>query len=154
VKSFELIDEFYYHMRFREGMKGVTPIVTALPPASTLVKPDGSLARPEGPHENNPEVRKAVLERKEPQAIAWASENEGGSRGFGFSGGHVHWNWAQDDLRKLVLNAIAWSAGLEVPPDGVPSRRPTVQEMMSNHDEEPSLTPQQVEKVLNGIWGF
>ena len=31
VKPFTLKDEWYYHMRFREGMKGVTPILSALP---------------------------------------------------------------------------------------------------------------------------
>ena len=35
VKAFTLKDEWYYHMRFREGMKGVTPILSALPPADT-----------------------------------------------------------------------------------------------------------------------
>ena len=29
VKPFEIEDEWYYHMRFREGMQGVTPILTA-----------------------------------------------------------------------------------------------------------------------------
>jgi len=53
-------------------------------------------------HNNNSYARQAVLERKEPQAIAWASANEGGGRRVGFSGGHVHWNWAHDDFRKLV----------------------------------------------------
>ena len=57
VKPFTLKDEWYYHMRFREGMKGVTPILSALPPADTLKRKDG-------PHSNNPAVRKAVLERR------------------------------------------------------------------------------------------
>ena len=41
VESFEVNDEWYYHMRFRPEMKGVTPILSALPPASTLTRPDG-----------------------------------------------------------------------------------------------------------------
>ena len=45
-----------------------------------------------------------------------------GGRGFGFTGGHVHWNWKIDDQRKLMLNTIAWIAKLEVPSDGVPSK--------------------------------
>ena len=152
VRPFQIHDEFYYHMRFRPEMEGVTPIITALPPASTLVKPDGSLARPEGGHSNNPHARAAVLERKEPQHIAWASVNPGGGRGFGFTGGHVHWNWAHDEFRKLILNAITWTAGLEVPAEGVASTRPTVEEMMANHDEEPTLSREQVEKLLKTIW--
>jgi type 1 glutamine amidotransferase len=151
VKPFQIVDEFYYHMRFREGMSGVTPIITAMPPASTLVKPNGELARPEGPHSNNPHVRASVLERKEPQHIAWASENEGGGRGFGFTGGHVHWNWAHDDFRKLVLNAIAWTARVEIPADGVRSNTPTLEEMMAHHDEEPSISVEQIRSILGKI---
>ena len=32
VKPFTTNDEWYYHMRFRDDMKGVTPILTAVPP--------------------------------------------------------------------------------------------------------------------------
>ena len=34
--------------------------------------------------------------------LAWGYERENGGRGFGFSGGHFQWNWAQDDYRTLV----------------------------------------------------
>ena len=66
VKPFSTDDEWYYHMRFLEKMDGVTPILTDLPPKE-------SLSRPDGPHSGNPEVRKAILERKEPQHMAWAT---------------------------------------------------------------------------------
>ena len=66
--------------------------------------------------------------------MAWACERHDGGRGFGFTGGHVHWNWGHDDFRKLVLNAIVWTA-LDVPPDGVPSKTPTLDELMANQDE-------------------
>ncbi len=36
VKPFKINDEWYYHMRFREEMEGVTPILTDLPPDATL----------------------------------------------------------------------------------------------------------------------
>ena len=36
-----------------------------------------------------------------------------------------------DDFRKLVLNAIVWTAKIEVPEGGVPSKTPTEQEMVS-----------------------
>ena len=35
VQPFEINDEWYYHMRFPEGMDGVTPILTDLPPRET-----------------------------------------------------------------------------------------------------------------------
>src|SRR5690606_27727848 len=128
VKPFETDDEWYYHMRFREGMKGVTPILTAMPPKETLNRGDG-------PHSGNPDVRRAVLERKEPQHVAWASENEGGGRGFGCTGGHNHWNWGDDNFRKVVLNAIVWCAKGEVPKDGVSDKPITLNELVENQDE-------------------
>ena len=36
VEPFEINDEWYYHMRFVDGMDGVTPILTDLPPRETL----------------------------------------------------------------------------------------------------------------------
>ncbi len=127
VKPFEINDEWYYHMRFAEGMKGVTPILTALPTEETLVRPDG-------PRSGNPAVRKAVADR-EPQHVAWAFERPDGGRGFGFTGGHVHDNWAHDDFRKLVLNAICWTANIDIPENGVPSKTPTRDELDANQDE-------------------
>ena len=152
VKPFTINDEWYYHMRFREGMEGVTPILTALPPQSTLVKKDGvTLARPDNAHNNNKFVREAVLERKEPQHMAWARERPDAGRGFGFTGGHDHWNWGNDNFRKLVLNAIAWTAGVEVPKDGVPSKTPTLKKLQENQDypvNEKRFNPARIEAML------
>jgi hypothetical protein len=49
----------------------------------------------------------------------WAYERPGGGRGVGFTGGHYHMNLLHDDYRKLVLNALVWVAGAQVPPGGV-----------------------------------
>lgn len=113
VKPFKINDEWYYHMRFAPNMEGVTPILSALPPKETLDRPDG-------PHSGNPFVRAAVR-RGEAQHLMWAYERKNGGRGFGFTGGHYHKNWAQDDFRKLVLNGILWIAKVEVPATGVAS---------------------------------
>jgi len=137
VKPFSVNDEWYYHMRFRPDMKGVIPILTDLPPASTLVKEDGSLARPDNAHNNNPHVREAVLVRKEPQHMAWASVNEGGGRGFGFTGGHNHWNWGNPEYRKVVLNAVVWCAQGEVPEGGVESPEVTLEDLQADQDYDP-----------------
>ena len=119
VDPFELHDEWYYHMRFTEAMKGVTPILSALPPAETLKRRDG-------PNSNNPHVRAAVLERKEPQHVAWAFERESGGRGFSTTGAHFHTAWDNDNFRTMALNGIVWTAGLEVPEKSVKSLpRPT-----------------------------
>lgn len=127
VRPFAINDEWYYHMRFRPGLSGVTPILTDLPGPDTLKRPDG-------PHSGNPDVRKAVLEGMEPQHVAWATERPDGGRGFGFTGGHVHWNWGNDDFRKLVLNAIAWSAKIDVPEEGVPTPSVDLAKLKANQD--------------------
>ncbi len=130
VKPFAINDEWYYHMRFPEGMQGVTPILSDLPPRDSLSRPDGS-------HSGNPHVRAAVAQGDR-QHMAWAMERPDGGRGFGFTGGHVHWNWADPNFRKLVLNAIAWCAKAEVPSEGVSDAPKTLADMESNHDERPA----------------
>jgi type 1 glutamine amidotransferase len=132
IKDFQIRDEWYYHMRFPADMKGVTPILSALPPADSLSRPDGA-------HSGNPEVRAAVLERKELQHLMWLFErpqDAGAGRGFGFTGGHFHKNWQDDNHRRVVLNAVAWIAKLEVPKDGVPSKTPSAEEMQANLDKK------------------
>ena len=129
VKPFGSNDEWYYHMRFRKGMQGVTPILSDLPPPE-------SLSRPDGHHSGNPAVRAAVLERKEKQHVAWAAERDNGGRGFGFTGGHFHSGWANDQQRKIVLNAILWTAHAEVPASGVESTV-TEADMKANLDPKP-----------------
>ena len=114
VKSFGTNDEWYFHMRFREGMKGVTPILTAIALDSTMGRPDGT-------HSGNPTVREEV-KNKVPQHVAWAVLREDGGRGFGFTGGHYHKGWGNDDQRRLVLNAIVWSAKADVPASGIESK--------------------------------
>ncbi|CAN5363943.1 hypothetical protein BH23VER1_BH23VER1_20750 [soil metagenome] len=130
ISDFEIRDEWYYHMRFRENMDGVTPILSDLPGPETLDRPDGA-------HSGNPHVRAAVLERKEPQHVMWAYERPedlGKGRAFGFTGGHFHKNWQHDDHRGIVLNAIAWIAQVEVPDDGVPTKTPSDEEIEANQD--------------------
>jgi type 1 glutamine amidotransferase len=130
IKDYEMRDEWYYHMRFRKDMEGVTPILSTLPPAETL-------SRPDGPHSGNPHVRAAVLERKEKQHVMWAFERPaaaGSGRGFGFTGGHFHKNWQNDQQRRIVLNAIAWISGLAVPEQGVASPAPSDDQMLENLD--------------------
>jgi type 1 glutamine amidotransferase len=129
VRLFAIRDEWYYHMRFVDNMAGVTPILTAVPPDSTRKGKDG-------PHSGNPEVRARL---GMPEHLAWAYERPGGGRGFGCTGGHSHWAYAQDDYRKLMLNAVCWIAGVEVPPDGVASPTPTAAQMEANlHGERPA----------------
>jgi type 1 glutamine amidotransferase len=103
VKPFKLNDEWYYNMRFRPDMKGVTPILSAIPPDET----------------RGTESAKANPGRAE--ILAWATEREDGGRGFGFTGGHFHIAWRDENFRRVVLNALLWTAQVEVPEDGVVS---------------------------------
>lgn len=128
VRPFSTNDEWYFHMRFREGMRGVTPILADLPPEKTVSHRDG-------PHSGNPDARRAVLEQKKPQIVAWAVARDDGGRGFGFTGGHYHKGWGDDDQRKLVLNAILWTVKAEVPENGVESKV-TPEELAANLDKK------------------
>ena len=100
VAPFELQDEWYFNMRFLD--QGVTDILSAVAPESTM-------RRKNGPHSGNDVVRKLVAEGV-PQVTAWAYDRADGGRGFGYTGGHFHNNWQNDDARNLVLNAIEWVA--------------------------------------------
>jgi hypothetical protein len=51
----------------------------------------------------------------------WAIERPDGGRGFGFTGAHFHKNWANDNFRKTILNAVLWIAKMDVPRNGVES---------------------------------
>ena len=126
VQPFSVDDEWYYHMRFVEDRTGLTPILTDVPPMETLKRPDGMRS-------GNPSVRKAVA-NGESQHVAWAYERSQGGRGFGFTGGHNHVSWQDDNYRKIMLNAILWTAGMEVPENGVDSLSPDDAEIESNLD--------------------
>jgi type 1 glutamine amidotransferase len=132
VRPFSTNDEWYYNMRFRENMEGVTPILTDTPPDKTRGGENTNDA-----HGGNAAVR---ARKGMPEHTTWvATRNTGAGaeqRGFGTTGGHVHWNWAQDDWRKTVLNMIVWTAQVEVPAGGVQSKTPTMDDMLANHDEE------------------
>jgi type 1 glutamine amidotransferase/glucose/arabinose dehydrogenase len=91
VKPFKLKEEFYYKLRFRE---------------------------------NDPRLKFILLkDASEPpaSAVGWAVERQDGGRGFGFTGGHFFANWWVPEFRRLVLNAIAWTAKIDVPEGGVES---------------------------------
>ncbi len=130
LKPFSVHDEWYYHMRFVGDLEGVTPILSDLPPPETLERPDGERS-------GNPDVRRAVA-NGESQHVAWAYERpDGKGRGFGFTGAHNHASWKNDMFRKVVLNAILWTAQVEVPENGVVSSTPSDEELKQNLDDKP-----------------
>ena len=132
VKPFKTNDEWYFHMRFRDGMKDVTPILSAIAPASTMNRGDGS-------HSGNPAVREAVKSGA-PQHVMWTATRPNNGRGFGFTGGHNHLGWGNADQRKLVLNAVLWIAKSDVPASGVESTV-TQEDLMANLDPKGGAKP-------------
>jgi len=142
VRPFRIRDEWYYHMRFKEEMRGIVPILTAVPPDDTRDFPDG-------PYSGNSVVRS---QKGQPEHLAWVFEREGGGRGFGFAGGHKVWNFAQDDYRKLLLNAIVWISGAEIPPGGVKSERPGFNRMLESLEKPPpKFNAKYFEKMLGDL---
>jgi type 1 glutamine amidotransferase len=95
VKPFKLNEEFYYNLRFQKDDARLRPLLNV--PALGGRAEDGNV-------------------------VAWAVERADGGRGFGTTCGHFYDNWKADDFRKLVLNAVAWTAKVEVPAGGVESR--------------------------------
>jgi hypothetical protein len=112
VKPFAVRDEWYFNMRFRPEMKRITPILSARPSDATR---DGPYVYPRGPYEH---IQKA---KGRSEALMWAVERPDGGRGVGFTGGHFHQNWSNDQFRKVVLNALLWICKVQVPKDGVES---------------------------------
>ncbi|MDG2221485.1 MAG: ThuA domain-containing protein [Rubripirellula sp.] len=129
VKPFVTNDEWYFYMRFKDS-DNVIPILAAVAPESTM-------GRKDGPHSGNPAVRKSVA-AGEPQTVAWAYERPDGGRSFGFTGGHHHWNWGNEDQLRVVTNAIRWTAGDEVSPEGSKlTKEIGMERLLENQDYDP-----------------
>ena len=115
IAPFTMREEFYFNIRFApfsgepEANRNVTPILTV--PILPGREPDGNV-------------------------VAWARQRADGGRGFGTTCGHYYANWEVPEFRKLILNALVWTAGLDVPEGGVESRY---------------FTHQQVTAVLAGV---
>lgn len=124
VKPFSIRDEWYFNMRFRPDKKDIKPILTAKP--SDAVR-DGPYVYPRGPY---PHIQK---DKGRIETMMWAVERTDTGRGVGFTGGHFHHNWKDDNFRKIVLNAAVWICQAEVPKDGVDSSV-TEEEIKENLD--------------------
>lgn len=102
LKQFTMREEFYYNIRFTANDKSLKPIW--LVPTLQGRDSDGRI-------------------------VAWARERDDGGRGFGTTCGHFYDNWKHEQFRKLVLNAIVWTAKLDVPDGGVTARFYTHEEI-------------------------
>lgn len=112
VAPFAVRDEWYFNLRFRPEMEGITPILVAKP--SDAVR-QGPYVYPRGPYDH------IVAASGRDEIMMWVCEGANERRGFGFTGGHFHDNWGNDQFRKVVLNALLWVAKVDVPRNGVKS---------------------------------
>jgi len=99
-REFAIHDEPYYNNYFgRDGnrlMPGVTALATSMLP-------------PESPKR---------------EIVAWSIERRDTGRGFAIVMPHFYRNWQNEDLRRFILNGIAWTAKLAVPAEGVRTELP------------------------------
>lgn len=120
VRPFAVEDEWYFHLRFHPGEDAVVPLLVSAPTEEKVTE-----SRRGTEHWNEPSAKAFGT----PQILMWAREGENGARGAGITAGHFRHNFKNDDLRKVVLNAMAWIAKVEVPADGVPSKTPDYVEL-------------------------
>jgi type 1 glutamine amidotransferase len=132
VQPFAIKDEWYFNMRFRPDLEGVVPVLAATPSSDVR---DGPYVWPSGPYAH------IVAAEGREEVMMWAVERPDGGRGFGFTGGHFHKNWADESFRKTVLNALLWIAKVEVPSGGVRSEPVTDEELLQNLDPKPGPKP-------------
>ncbi len=125
INPFELREEFYFNLRFQPDDPKLTPLF--------------EVPQLDGRNENG-------------NVVAWVKERSNGGRGFGTTCGHYYENWQNDSFRKFILNAIAWTAGLDVPEQGVQARYYTHAEITSAlsgiESTEPAIFDERPIRVL------
>lgn len=109
VAAFAYRDEFYPTFRLASGGGQRIPVL------KTTLHPQFRAGRP------------LIEDRAEDATVAWAFERDGGGRGFVYSGAHYLSALDQPQLATLLLNAIAWTAGAELPSDGLQAGGPRIE---------------------------
>lgn len=103
VEAFTINDEPYINNYFGPGNKllaGAFPVATSMLP-------------PENPSR---------------EIIAWGIERSDTGRGLGITLPHFFKNWQVEPLRKFLLNGILWTAGVDVPEEGVRTTLPQLEQ--------------------------
>lgn len=101
LQPFAYRDEFYPTFRYAQDGGKLTPIL------KTVLHPQYRDGKP------------VIEDAAETVNVAWAFERNGGGRSFGYSGVHYLQTLDQPEARRMLLGAIFWTAGLEVPEGGV-----------------------------------
>ena len=115
VEPYKIVDEWYVNIDFinNEAQTAYEQPNVAAQVYSVMHGQEGSPGRLKGILKRDPKPSE--------NTVFWAITNEYGGRGAGFTGGHYHRNWANDEFRKHILNAITWVAQVEIPEGGVTS---------------------------------
>lgn len=99
-QAFTLHDEPYINNYFGKNNNQPADNVTIL--ATSMLPPEAPKAEP----------------------VAWCVQRDDSGRGFSIVMPHFYKNWEDDDLRCFILNGIVWSAGIEVPEQGIQTKKP------------------------------
>ena len=95
MTPFRIDDGWLYKLRFVEGIKGITPLLSTV----------------------SPKAKSAPESDAEP-IVSWIYERPGGGRSFTFTGCHLHSSLAEEGYRRFLTNGILWTAGKEIPSSG------------------------------------
>lgn len=102
-KSFVLTDEPYINNYFGPNKNQLASGVTAL---ATSMLPPGKPKR---------------------EVVSWCIQRDDGGRGFGIVMPHFYRSWRVEDLRTFILNGVSWTAGVDIPANGVRSAQPSLE---------------------------
>lgn len=86
LTPFDVREEYYFKTRFPENKDGLTPIITFDPEKKDWEK-----------------------------VVGWALQRPDGGRGFGYTGGHFASNWEKPEVRRLLRQAVLWTAKMDGP---------------------------------------
>ncbi len=118
VGEFTVKDEWYPTLLFAE--RNVTPILRG-----AVTPKYGNKAR-----------QASDPPQKGEHVLAWAYERPNGGRSFGYTGGHYLKSLDDPAVRKMIINAIAWTSHINVPATGIYTPEPIVGKSVVNKHEQ------------------
>ncbi len=96
VTPFEIDDGWLFKLRFVPEMKRITPLLRTVSPKA------------------------ANQDLNEEAIVAWSFDRLDGGRSFNFTGTHLHASLTEEGYRRILVNGILWTAGVEIPRSGAP----------------------------------
>lgn len=127
VQPYKIFDEIYYRMEYVDNIK---PVVIA-EPLTEIPEFHNPLEKMRFHRDNHLiETFKTDLEK----TIFWSFERESGGKSLGVTMGHIHKNfWMNENIRKQMINSVAWISGLSIPEEGFDALDLTEEQLNLNH---------------------